>query len=59
MSRKTLYVSNDNKRIKGTITGITKIYRTLNGFVIEFADPDYAFEASKVFYQSGYIVRMI
>ena len=25
----------------------------------EFADPDYAFEASKVFYQSGYIVRMI
>ncbi len=55
MKYKAVYVGKEDKRIEGSFHGLSKAYRTSDGFVFEFTAEKYAHKASKVLRESGYI----
>lgn len=57
---KKVYISNDNKPIRGEINRVKKIEGTPGGMILSFADYDSAYRAAQIFMNSGYItVRML
>lgn len=55
-----VYVGAEDKRIRGKIHGIKKMYRMKNGFIFEFDTARRACESAQVFLESGYeTVRVI
>ncbi len=51
---KTLYVSNDKKRIIGNIHGIKGSHKMLNGYLFMFGTKEQAIRSAQVFIESGY-----
>ena len=49
-----IYVSNDNKPIRGDIKGIKDIEKTPNGMILTFNDRDRAYRVAQVLMNSGY-----
>lgn len=55
-----VYLGREERRIKGSFHGVTKIYKTWSGMIFEFNTPESAQKAFKVFCNSGYeVVRLI
>lgn len=55
-----VYVSDDKKKLVGSIIGIKKIERQQGGFLLAFSNYDSAYRAAKVFMNSGFeTVRII
>jgi hypothetical protein len=51
---KTLYVGAENKRITGSIHGIIKAHRMLNGYLFTFGTKEQAVRSAQVLIESGY-----
>ena len=49
-----VYISNDNKPIRGDIKGIKDIEKTPNGMILTFNDRDRAYRVAQVLMNSGY-----
>lgn len=49
-----IYVSNDNKPIRGNLFGIRDVERTPNGMILTFKDRDTAYRVAQIFMNSGY-----
>ena len=51
---KKLYVSNDLKTVNGQISGIKRIEKKQDGFIITFHNEDCMHKAARVLMNSGY-----
>lgn len=51
---KKVYVSDDRKPIRGSLSGIKKIERTSSGMVLDFRTEDEAYRAAQILMNSGY-----
>lgn len=49
-----VYVSNDNKPIRGDIHGVRDIEKTPNGMILTFSNRDNAYRVAQILMNSGY-----
>ena len=52
--KKKVYVSNDKKPIRGDISGIKGIERTMDGLILKFDNEDRAYRVAQILMNSGY-----